>query len=196
MFFEDWINSTAAMIKLFHAGYEEIKTPDVFYGRKNADFGQGFYTTDDSSFASFWVREKKGAEVYVNSYELDETGLLVKEFERTPEWFRYVFSNRRSMPDGYVDYDLIIGPVANDTIFDTLGIMTSGYLKDEEAMRLLCVGPCYRQITLKTKRAAAALRFVGSKILDKKTIDEGKILHQRQQEQYFAEFTRVMEELS
>jgi len=183
------------MIKLFHAGYEEIKAPDIFYGRKNADFGQGFYTTDDRSFANFWVREKKGAEVYVNTYELDETDLSVKEFERTPEWFRYVFSNRRSMPDEYKEYDLIIGPVANDTIFDTLGIITSGFLRDEEAMKLLCIGPSFRQFTLKSPKAAAALKFVDSRILDKKMIHENKLVFERQQELYAKEFARVMEEL-
>ena len=38
------------------------------------------------------------------------------------------------MPDALSDYDVIIGPVANDTIFNTMGIMTSGFLSDEEAI--------------------------------------------------------------
>ena len=124
------------MINLFHAGYEIISSPDVFRGRKNADFGQGFYTTDSRSFASRWAREKKGADIIINSYELDEIGLKIKRFERDPEWFRYVFSNRRSMPDELSEYDLIIGPIANDTIFETLGIIGSGFLTPAEALRL------------------------------------------------------------
>ena len=47
---------------------------------------------------------------------------------------------------------MIIGPIANDTIFDTLGIMTSGYLKTEDAMKLLLIGPEYRQVTIKTEK--------------------------------------------
>lgn len=54
------------MMTLFHAGYSEIKKPDVFYGRKNADLGQGFYTTDDRDFACSWAREKTGYEIVVN----------------------------------------------------------------------------------------------------------------------------------
>lgn len=49
------------MIKVFHTGYEEIKEPDVYRGRKNADLGQGFYTTDNSEFANRWAREKNGS---------------------------------------------------------------------------------------------------------------------------------------
>ena len=29
---------------------------------------------------------------------------------------------------------MIIGPIANDTIFDTFGILSSGFLKPEEAL--------------------------------------------------------------
>lgn len=45
---------------LYHTGYQEIKSPDVFYGRKNADFGQGFYMTPDEEFARRWAKERKG----------------------------------------------------------------------------------------------------------------------------------------
>lgn len=30
---------------LYHTGYQEIREPDIHHGRKNADFGQGFYLT-------------------------------------------------------------------------------------------------------------------------------------------------------
>ena len=183
------------MIKVFHAGYEEIKAPDVHWGRKNADFGQGFYTTDSLDFACGWVREKKGADIIINSYELDESGLKIKRFERDPEWFRYVYSNRRSMPDELSEYDVIIGPVANDTIFNTMGIMTSGFLSDDEAMRLLCIGPCFYQITLKTVVAADRLTFISSEVLPKEAIEEGKRDFSINEERYMNEFARVMEEM-
>ena len=111
------------MIKLYHSGYEEIREPDVHRGRKNADLGQGFYTTDNRDFAYRWSREKTESDIYVNTYELDTEGLIIKRFERDEEWFRYVFSNRRSLPDQLLEYDVIIGPIANDTIFDTFGLI-------------------------------------------------------------------------
>ena len=183
------------MIRVYHAGYEEIKAPDVHRGRINADFGQGFYTTDDFSFASRWAREKKGTDIIINIYELDESELKIKRFERDVEWFRYIFSNRRFMPDSLPDYDVIMGPVANDTIYNTMGIMTSGYLTDEEAKKLLCVGPGYRQITLKSLKAAEKLKFISSKILTAEEIKEGRTVHEKEEDLYLQEFAKVMQEL-
>ena len=29
-------------IKLYHSGFYQVENPDIHFGRKNADFGQGF----------------------------------------------------------------------------------------------------------------------------------------------------------
>ena len=42
-------------MKLYHTGTLVIHEPDVHYGRKNADFGQGFYLTPDREFACRWA---------------------------------------------------------------------------------------------------------------------------------------------
>lgn len=183
------------MISLFHTGYNIIEKPDVHYGRKNADFGQGFYTTDDVDFAHRWAREQDGCDIIVNHYELDDSALKVKEFKRDSEWFRYIFSNRRMMPDLYSDYDMIIGPIANDTIYETFGIITSGFLSDEEAMKLLLVGPCSQQIVLKSQKAADNLKFVSSEILTRDMILEAAAKHQEDSKFYQTEFARVMKEM-
>ena len=73
-------------MKLYHTGKTEIRDPDIHYGRKNADFGQGFYLTPDMEFANRWA----GREAVLNEYELDEKGLVVHRFERSEEWFRYI----------------------------------------------------------------------------------------------------------
>jgi hypothetical protein len=150
--------------------------------------------TDDISFAGCWVREKKGADIVINSYELDETGLKIKRFDRDKEWFKYIFSNRRSRPDELAEYDLIIGPIANDTIYDTMGIMTSGYLTDEEALKLLSVGPCYRQFTIKTEKAVKQLRFVEAKKLSAEEIKKNSKFAAEEAEKYLTEFANVMQD--
>ena len=183
------------MLRLFHAGYEVIEKPDVHYGRKNADFGQGFYTTDSEDFACRWARESKDFDIIINHYELNESDLKIKEFQRDSEWFKYIFSNRRMMPDAYSEYDLIIGPIANDTIYETFGIITSCFLSDEEAMKLLLVGPCAKQIVLKSEKAAENLRFTGNEILAREKIQEALQKHKEESEVYQTEFARVMEEL-
>ena len=183
------------MIKVYHAGYVEIPVPDIKRGRVNADFGQGFYLSDNYDFASLWVREKNRADIIVNSYELDESGLNILRFDRDEKWFRYVFSNRRSMPDSYADFDIIIGPIANDTIYDTMGIMTSGYLSDDEALKLLCVGPQYTQIVLKTQKAADNLHFLSASALSKETIEANKKIAAANEAEYLKLFAQTMESL-
>ena len=37
-------------MKLYHTGNAEIRKPDIFLGRENADFGQGFYLTPDAGY--------------------------------------------------------------------------------------------------------------------------------------------------
>lgn len=183
------------MIRVYHAGYVEIPVPDIKRGRVNADFGQGFYLSDNYDFASLWVREKNRADIIVNSYELDESGLNILRFDRDEKWFRYVFSNRRSMPDSYADFDIIIGPIANDTIYDTMGIMTSGYLSDDEALKLLCVGPQYTQIVLKTQKAADNLHFLSALALSKETIEANKKIVAANEAEYLKPFAQTMESL-
>ena len=180
---------------LYHTGFDEIPVPDLRRGRINADFGQGFYLSDNYDFASLWVREKNRADIIVNSYELDESGLNILRFDRDEKWFRYVFSNRRSMPDSYADFDIIIGPIANDTIYDTMGIMTSGYLSDDEALKLLCVGPQYTQIVLKTQKAADNLHFLSALALSKETIEANKKIAAANEAEYLKLFAQTMESL-
>lgn len=157
-------------LAVFHTGFAEIREPDVHYGRKNADFGQGFYLSDDESFSVRWAWEKAGSSTYINCYELDLTGLEVLRLERNEQWFRYIFRNRRGYEDMYGQYDVIMGPIANDTLYDTFGIMTSGLLTDEEALKLLLVGSEYTQIVIKSKKAARQLEFISSRIMDHEEI--------------------------
>ena len=149
---------------LYHTGFDIIKEPDVHYGRKNADFGQGFYLTADEAFAHRWARARRDEQPVVNTYELDTTDLIVHRFERDADWFSYIFRNRNGKADD-LTADVIVGPIANDTIYNTFGILTSGFLKQEEALKLLLIGPEYQQIALKTEKAAKQLRWLSGKVL-------------------------------
>lgn len=151
--------------KLYHTGFEEIRKPDVHYGRINADFGQGFYMSDDVEFAVRWAREKRGADTIINEYELNTAGLNILKLERGSGWYEYIYQNRHRQPDAYPEADVIVGPIANDTIFDTMGITTSGILSREQSLPLLMIGPEYKQIVLKSERAADQLAWKSSRIL-------------------------------
>ena len=84
---------------LYHTGYQEIREPDIRHGRKNADFGQGFYRSDDGAFSRRWARTRKGQTTFLNRYTLDLTGLNVMRFDRNRAWYDYVFANRAGRED-------------------------------------------------------------------------------------------------
>ena len=157
-------------MKVYHTAYEEIKKPDVSFGRKNADLGAGFYVSFSDSFASKWGRRKKGSSVYVNSYELDTEGLKVLRLTKDRTWLRYIRRNRAGYPDLYGDYDIIIGPVANDTVYDMFGLITSSLLDEDTALELLKLGPEMFQMAVKSRRAAERMDFLSSYVIDDETL--------------------------
>jgi hypothetical protein len=94
----------------------------------------------------------------------------VKRLSRGEEWFRYIFNNRRFVPDPLAEYDVIIGAIAPDTIYDTWGILTSGLIDDKTALGALMLGREYTQIVIKSEKAAAALTFLGASELKSEDI--------------------------
>ena len=84
---------------LYHSGLTEIHNPDIYHGRKNADFGQGFYMTPDHAFARRWTLSSKDTTPVINVYRLNTDHLEVVRFTRDTEWFSYIFNNRRGYPD-------------------------------------------------------------------------------------------------
>ena len=177
---------------LYHTGFLEIRNPDIYRGRKNADFGQGFYLTADQEFARRWAKDRDGEQVILNTYELDTEGLRIQEFCRDEKWFAYISGNRSWEPDPS-DADVIIGPIANDTIYDTFGIITSGVLAPEEAMRLLMIGPEYRQIALKTEKAASQLTWLSAEVLDIEALKEYRETVLEEQAAYQKELAEALE---
>ncbi|MBR3560532.1 MAG: DUF3990 domain-containing protein [Oscillospiraceae bacterium] len=150
---------TESTLRLYHTGYAEIRSPDIRFGRKNADFGQGFYLSDSDEFAGKWMRERRDAVIHVNAYELNLAGLRVLRFTRDAGWMDYILRNRAGYADAHPEADVIIGPIANDTIYDTLGILTSGVLSREQSLELLRAGLCFEQTVIKTEQAAARLQW-------------------------------------
>jgi len=84
-------------IKLYHSSFDIIEKPDIHYGRKNADFAQGFYLSAEYSFSMIWSRIRKDQDVYINKYELLLDDLNIKQFTRDLEWINYIISNRNNI---------------------------------------------------------------------------------------------------
>jgi hypothetical protein len=78
---------------LYHTGAQVIRNPDIHYGRKNADFGWGFYLTPDRDFTYRWAREN----AVVNEYVLDENELGIYTFTRDINWFQYIINRGKTL---------------------------------------------------------------------------------------------------
>lgn len=169
---------------VYHTGHHELPEPDIRIGRKNADFGQGFYLSASDEFAGKWVREQKEQAAFVNRYELALDGLSVRRLERNEDWFDYIFRNRAGYADRYAEDDVIIGPIANDTLYNTFGIFTSGLLPREQALSLLMLGPKYEQIVIKTDKARSQLRFLSSRRLSTAELREMREALLQEEEAY------------
>ena len=89
---------------------------------------------------------------------------------------------------------MIVGPIANDTIFDTLGILTSGYLSSEEALRLLMIGPAYMQVAIKSEKAVRKLKWIRANRIERTDAGTLKEEQHAYQEQFAEELDKLMEE--
>ncbi len=182
-------------IILYHGGFQTIKEPDIRHGRRNADFSQGFYLSDDEEFARRWAKRRRGETTLINIYELDLSDLNILEFQRDQKWFDYIYANRSFQKDMYQEADVIIGPIANDTIYDTFGITTSGILKKEEALKLLLIGPEYRQIVLKTQKAADHLKWIKAEEVSETETERYRSILEKEQKRFQEDFVAVLEGL-
>jgi hypothetical protein len=158
-------------MKLYHGSLEAIEKPDISFSRSNTDFGKGFYTTIIKSQAEKWTERFKRRFGYgtLSIYEIDEFDLRknvsVLEFETySVEWLEFVAQCRRGEKGG--DYDLVIGGVANDDVFNTLTLFFRGYIEKEETIkRLRYEKPNIQYCFRKQEAIDKYLKFTGSEKL-------------------------------
>ena len=108
---------------LYHGSNIKIEEIDLSKSRPFKDFGKAFYLSADKGqaekMAHFKVMIGGGSEE-ITTFEFDESSLNymnVKRFEEyTEEWAEFVYDNRDEKKDFQHDYDLVYGPIANDTI--------------------------------------------------------------------------------
>ena len=180
---------------LYHTGFDEIKHPDIHIGRKNADFGQGFYLSPDLDFTRRWSRIRNDRNTYINTYELDTTDLNILKLDRDSKWYEYINANRNHKADIYLEYDVIQGPIAIDTIYDMFGITTSGFVDSDAALKLLSIGPVYTQVTIKSEKGAGALKFLSSEIIDAALVERYRDVVKKEETAFQTEFAKVMNEV-
>ena len=156
---------------LYHASNVEVKMPMLVESNRMLDFGPGFYTTTNREQAVRFAKSvvaKRGGTPMINTYEFDEVAFsecLVRKFDSPSEdWLDFVAANRSGQYFG-VRYDLIMGPVANDDVYTTIGLYMRGFISKEATISGLMVKRLYDQLVFATPRTFRYLKHVNTEVL-------------------------------
>ena len=151
---------------IYHGSNVTVEEPKILTPNRYLDFGAGFYTTTNYdqalNFAGKVTMRKKYGRSTVNIYEFDESifeKVNVLNFESADEsWLDFVSDNRSGI-DRTAGYDLICGPVANDDVYQTFILYSTGVYTKEQTIDALKIKKLYNQYVFTTDRALSFLTF-------------------------------------
>ncbi|GHT97197.1 hypothetical protein FACS1894142_1220 [Spirochaetia bacterium] len=132
---------------LYHGSYSAIEKPDLSFSRKRTDFGKGFYLTPLKEQAINWSRRfiKERGKAVISLYgflqkpavdKLPENIKMLEFDNHSLEWLNFITACRLGNETAG-EWDLVIGGVANDKVFDTLQLYFDGLIPATEAIRRL-----------------------------------------------------------
>jgi hypothetical protein len=158
-------------MKLYHGSNVAIETPRLIGQTRGLDFGAGFYLTSSQSQAERFSeivcnrgKSRGNREPTVTVYEFDmdtaETQLKILHFYSTDiAWLNFVMENRLKKYSG-LEYDVVVGAVANDDVMPTIQALLGGFLTKEGALLALKTKKLVDQYCMKSDTALAFLKFV------------------------------------
>ena len=79
-------------------------------------------------------------------------------------WLDFIYANRAAKYAGK-RYDVILGPVANDTVYRVFRLFENGDIDRATAIKRLKVMKLYNQIAFRTERAITELKFIKSEVI-------------------------------
>ena len=170
---------------IYHGSNKIVKKPLYGFGKKENDYGQGFYTTSVKEKAEDWALLKNG-EHWCNVYSLpnDFDGLKVFNLDECglAAWVSEVLFNRgpgnnfndnefyAEFCDKYrvnmKDYDIIIGYRADDSYFAIIEHFLLGTITIFDVVKFFEKGELGKQIFLQSRKAIDAVRYVDAYRVD------------------------------
>ena len=164
------------MITLYHGSYISVPAPLTGVGRRELDFGPGFYVTNLRDQAERWARRvcviRAVDTPILSSYEFDETmlsadtrRLRLEHYDQ--EWLDFIVSSRRG-EEPWKGYDIIEGGVANDQVIDTVEDYYAGRITAEQAIGQLRFAKPSHQMCIRSQAIVdRCLRFIGTETIMK-----------------------------
>ena len=142
---------------LFHGSNTQVLHPKVHVVGFFKDFGYGFYCTELERQAQRWALTKRSDHI-INVYQYQENAALnILRFEQmTEEWLDFVTNCRLGIEH---NYDIVEGPMADDTIWDYVEDYIAGNISREAFWILVKFKHPTHQIVFCTERALRCLTF-------------------------------------
>lgn len=155
---------------LYHGSNIAIENIELSKCRPYKDFGKGFYLTDIRRQAErMAARTAKmfHGEPTLTSFEFDlnsaqKQGLKIKIFNSPDEeWARFVMANRdiNAVQPNH-DYDIVIGPVADDTIARLLRMFIENFISEQQLVKELTFSEVTSQYFFHTEAAIKMLKKI------------------------------------
>ena len=114
------------------------------------------------------MKDKGVAVGYINIYELDDNALKDMKslfFEKpTEEWVNFVMRNRTDRQFIH-DYDVVYGPVANDSVYTQFALYEGGIISLPTLIKELKTYKLVDQYLFHTEKSLLAIKFVESEII-------------------------------
>lgn len=159
------------MLKLYHGSNVRIEHIDLSIGHINKDFGKGFYLTEIRLQAEEMAKRKAriylGAQPVVTEFLFDDKCLKdgpikAKIFDGvSEEWADFIFQNRRASETGFKhEYDIVVGPVADDGVVIQLDRYELGQISLTQLVEELRYRRLNNQYFFGTERAISYLKVL------------------------------------
>ena len=134
-------------LMLFHGTNKLFDEVDLEKSKNKRDFGDG---------------------IYVMKFKLkDISDLKIKEFKGLDkEWLNMIKNNRLNGGIQH-DYDVVIGPVADDNTMRTVALYVEGIYDEDMAIKQLKFSKSNNQVSIHTSKALSKLEFIGRDEYDK-----------------------------
>ena len=116
-------------IAVYHGSYTIIKEPYIKHGRYTKDFGNGFYCTTIKEQAERWARRYETPVVNIYDVKINDSLKILEFKEMTEEWLDFIVSCRQGKEHSY---DIVIGAMANDQIFNFISDFVDGIITREQ----------------------------------------------------------------
>lgn len=125
---------------VYHGSRSIVDKPDTNHSRKRVDFGPGFYVTPIKEQAEGLCKRflSIGQDAYVSKYVFEDNVFdakwvkILKFDTYSEEWLDFVFLCRRG--EDVTNYDIVMGGVANDKVFDTVELYFQNMISKTEAL--------------------------------------------------------------